>query len=455
MIATEGTLSALCAEAKKPAAREQIDRANEDRQALYALLGADRPKTRKNAARLLGALARERDAAALIAALAREDTLFVVPSILLALGSVGGEAAKAALGVYTPPEAADVSEQTHVEAIRDALSKAVASLFADALPQYRITTPRRFFAAAPAGFADMLLQELLAMGLSAEMAGGGCTVETADWAGLYRARCMSELLLPLGGDIPLEAQAIASAAAGELTLPYRIELSGYTGDRAKMLLEIKRAIGGENNPGHYALELRIVCRGERCALWLKPSFDEKNRYPWRKHSISASMKPALAACLARYIAPYVDKPRVLDPFCGSGTLLFSCEEAFPCASLLGVDISQNAVQAAKENAAAGKSRARFVQKDVRRFEPREPADLVIANLPFGNRVGTHGDNRTLYAAFLDRLPALLAPGGVALLYTMEYRLLSACLKRPGVPLLAETRRTEAGGLMPWVFILKK
>jgi 23S rRNA G2445 N2-methylase RlmL len=266
---------------------------------------------------------------------------------------------------------------------------------------------------------------------------------------------MSELLLPLGGDIPLTAQAIATAAGGELTLPYRIELTGYTGDRAKMLLEIKRAIGGENNPSHYALELRIVCRGERCALWLKPSFDEKTRYAWRKHSISASMKPALAACLARYIAPYVDRPRVLDPFCGSGTLLFSCEEAFPCASLLGVDISQNAVQVAKENAAAGKSRARFVQKDVRRFEPREPADLVIANLPFGNRVGTHDDNRALYAAFLDKLPQLLAPGGVALLYTMEYRLLSSCLKRQGAPLLAETRRTEAGGLMPWVFLLQQ
>lgn len=456
MIATEDTLSALCAEAKKPAARDEIDRANEDRAALYALLRAERPKTRKNAARLLGALARERDAAALAEALLREDTLFVLPSILLALGSVGGGDATAALDAYTPPRPAAISEQTHCEAIRDALSKARASLSADEpLPRYRPKAPRRLFAAAPAGFSDVLLTELLAMGFPAEQAKGGCTVDTADWEGLYRSRCMSELLLPLGGDMPLEAGAIASVAAAELTLPYRIELKGFTGDRARMLGEIKRAIGGENNPSHYALELRVVCYDGRCRLWLKPSFDEARRYPWRRQSISASMKPALAACLARFIGPRVDHPRVLDPFCGSGTLLFSCEEAFPCASLLGVDISLSAVQAAKENAAAGKSRARFVQKDIRQFEPRGPADLVIANLPFGNRVGTHEDNRALYAAFLDKLPALLSQDGVALLYTMEYRLLSDCLKRQGAPLLAETRRTEAGGLMPWVCILEK
>lgn len=455
MIATAETLSALCAEAKKPAARDQIDRANENRETLYALLIADAPKTRKNAARLLGALAKERDAAALTEALSREETLFVIPSILLALGSVGGEAAKAALQAYTPPKPAADNEKTHVEAIRDALQKARASLDTEALPRYQLTCPRRLFAAAPIGFSDVLCEELKALGHSPEPGRDGCYMQTADWERLYQSRCMSELLIPLGEDVPLEAQSIALAAAGELTLPYRIELVGFTGDRAKLLREIKHAIGGENNPGHYALELRIVCRGERCGLWLKPSFDESGRYAWRRQSISASMKPALAACLARYIAPRVDHPRVLDPFCGSGTLLFSLEEAFPCASLLGVDISLNAVQAAKENAAAGRSRARFVQKDIRRFEAQAPVDLVIANLPFGNRVGTHEDNRELYAAFLQKLPALLADGGVALLYTMEYRLLSACLKRQGAPLLVETRRSEAGGLLPWVFLLKK
>lgn len=50
-------------------------------------------------------------------------------------------------------------------------------------------------------------------------------------------------------------------------------------------------------------------------------------------------------------------------------------------------------------------------------------------MPFGNRVGTHKSNELLYRAFTARLPELLAEDGVAVLYTMEYRLLSACLRR--------------------------
>ena len=44
---------------------------------------------------------------------------------------------------------------------------------------------------------------------------------------------------------------------------------------------------------------------------------------------------------------------------------------------------------------------------------------------------------------------------MALLYTMEYRLLRDCVKGvPGLTLLTR-RRTEAGGLLPWVFLLKR
>ena len=455
MTATAETLSALCAEAKKPAARAAIDQANADRGALYALLGGDDPKQRKNAARLLGALRRERDAEALCEALGKEKTLFVIPSILLALGSAGGAQAMAALTGYAAPEAEDPSEQKHIDAIGEALHKARSSLCDEALPRYTAEGPRAFLAVAPAGFEDVLCEEMQRLGFAPKAAPEGCVVETRDWERLLQARCLDELLLPLGG-AAMEPEAIAKLAAQELTLPYRIELRGYGGDRADMIRKIRRACGGENNPAHYALELRVAADGTRCALFIKPSFDDGARYPWRKRVISASIKPALGACLARYAARHAaDNPRVLDPFCGCGALLFSCEEAFPCASLLGVDISQNAVLAAKENAGACQSRARFIQKDVLQFTPREPAELVISNLPFGNRVGTHGDNRRLYAAFLAKLPALLARGGVALLYTMEYRLLADCLARQPALTRIDARRTEAGGLLPWVFLLKK
>lgn len=106
-----GALSALTAHAKKQALRGTVDRLFSDRTELYALLSGGEPKTRKNAARLLGALSRERDADALALSLQAEDTRFVIPSILLALGNAGGGAARNALTSYQAPEAADETEE--------------------------------------------------------------------------------------------------------------------------------------------------------------------------------------------------------------------------------------------------------------------------------------------------------------------------------------------------------
>lgn len=55
---------------------------------------------------------------------------------------------------------------------------------------------------------------------------------------------------------------------------------------------------------------------------------------------------------------------------------------------------------------------------------------------------------------LDKLPEWLVPGGVALLYTMEFTLLKKLVReRPQLTLITETR-TEAGGLLPGVFLLR-
>ena len=54
-----------------------------------------------------------------------------------------------------------------------------------------------------------------------------------------------------------------------------------------------------------------------------------------------------------------------------------------------------------------------------------------------------------------RMPELLAPGGVAVLYTMEYKLLKSCLSRARGLTLREQKRTEAGGLLPWIFVVDR
>ncbi len=451
-------LSALAAHAKKRAAREMLERIFSDRAALYAALCSPEPKARKNAARVLGAFANERDADALIGALQAEQTRFVIPSILLALGAVAGEQAGAAIRDYTPPAAADESEKKHVSEIEDAHKKALDALVRDEpLPQRtRLDRPHEIRLVPPAGFGQMLYDEAVSRGFAASLQSEGVVVTTDRIKTLQELRCAQELLLPLGADVPLEAARIAALAGPVLTRPYRVELRGYAGDRGAFIRDVCDALGGGDNPSRYADELRLVCRGSGCDVFIRPRNVPDTRFAYRKRALPASIHPVQAACLARYALSFVSaaRPRTLDPFCGSGTLLFELERA-AASALIGVDISERALDAARENAAAAHSGARFVHKDILKFEPREPFELILTNMPFGNRVGTHSANEALYGGFVRALPALLAPGGVAVLYTMEHRLLTACLGRAPELLIAAELTTEAGGLNPRVTVVRR
>jgi len=415
------------------------------------------PKARKNAARLLGALAQERDAAALADALSREETLFIVPSLLLALGAVGGETAQAALLEYAAPEPRDESDEPHIADIRAARVKALSALHAgESLPpREELAAPRDVLLLALAGFSGVLVDELASLGLRATQVDEGAIVSAKRLAPLMKARCALEVLLPVAHNLPLDPARIASAAGDTLARPYRVELRSYAGDRTALIRAIASALGGGDDPSRYADELRVVCFGERCDVFVKPCNVPDTRFSYRLRALPASIHPATAACLARYALSFVStkRPRALDPFCGSGTLLFELERAANPAALLGVDISGSALDAARENALAARSGARFLRKDILAFEPGEPFDLILTNMPFGNRVGTHASNEPLYRGFVRLLPRLLKPGGVAVLYTMEHRLLANCLAaEPALTVAAETR-TEAGGLSPRVTLL--
>lgn len=455
---TGAALSALVAESKKEAARKEIDAAFSERAPLYRALKAAEPKARKNAARLLGALSREGDADALAEALSAEDTRFVVPSILLALGSCGGAAAKAALEGYCVPIPKDESEEKHCAEIAEALRKARAQLCPREIKTVdRLPSPREILLKAPEGFESVLQAELTELGFDVTSDPCGARVVTDDFARLFLARCFTEALYPLGEGLAPEPEALAEVFSGELTAPYRVELRGYAGDRSAWIERFVAAARGENDPSHYALEARIELRNGAVNAFLRQCNIKDGRFSYRRQALPASMHPALAAAIVRYAAPFCkkDEPDVLDPCCGSGTFLIEREIYSPCASLFGLDLAPHAVAVAKMNALAAKSEARFIQKDLTKFTPRAPVDEIYANLPFGNRVGSHENNERLYAALSAALPTWLNAGGIAVLYTMEYRLLNECLKKTKGLVRKNALRTEAGGLLPWVFIVEK
>lgn len=470
--AASTALTLLCRAAKKSACRDAIGALSGNHEALeHALLGQS-AKLRKNAARLMGTLKREADDEALIRALKREPQRLVRPSILLALGALKTPRAIEALKEHIVELPADETEQKHFneesEALQSALSNAIQ------LRRHAYTGLKKDYEIelrTPAGFSDTAAEEFESLGFAPyAVREDRLRLRTDNLDRVFLARGFFEALFPVAIGVPARpavvggclldiAELMKGAHDAEAPYAYRIELRGETEDRVAFIREAARSIDEKllkNAPSQYELEVRIELRGALMDVFVKLYTREDLRFKYRGQSLPASIHPATAAALLRFAGDLL-KPgaRVLDPCCGSGTLLFEREMLLLASTLTGVDIAHHAIDISRENAKRFDSRARFIVNDCLRFEANRAYDEVIANLPFGNRVGSHRSNETLYAGIVKKLPTWLVPGGVALLYTMEHHLLERLLKESAQLVLIKKARAEAGGLHPYVFLIRR
>lgn len=447
--------------------------------ALTAALGSESPKLRRNAARLIGELKLDSHTGALIEALEKEDQRFVRPSMILALGSIGGREAKACLDSLTVAPPADETERKHWIEETEALELARRQFVPKADHAFTgLKTPRTVELRAPELLTRQLADELDELGIeSFDSRHNSLKVTVSDYASLFEARCFTEALFPLG-QTSLNAEAIAKKAAKEMAELMRETHSGEPPFRFRFeaafsapegridrksfakqtALEVERASEGAlvNAPSDYEAELRAEGNERTARLFIKLFTFPDRRFDYRAGSIPASMSPCVAAAVLRFAQDYITvNARVIDPCCGSGTFLIERGLMSPCASLTGVDIAHSAIDIARKNTALSGVPAKYTVNDILRFECHRPYDELISNLPFGNRVGDHSSCEKLYKGLLEKLPQLVKKGGVAILYTMEFTLLKRLIREQGAKLtLLSQARTEAGGLTPMIFILR-
>ncbi|MDO4567416.1 MAG: methyltransferase domain-containing protein [Clostridia bacterium] len=467
-----GTACSILAKlAKKKQYREELAEAL-DITFLTERLASATPSARKNTAVLMGNIGLAEYSRPLIDALEREEYRYVRPSMLLALGAIGDPAAVAFIQRYRVAPAANEDEAKHVEAenaaVRLVLGRTVRGVharFTGLLREYEIELRCANL------LSKQLMEELEELGVRVlRDYPNAVVVSTADLRSLYGARCFSEALFPIRRSVNLTANAIAGCARDFLTElmrgatkaqpPYRYRLSLPSGlDKASFAREIAALLDSDelvNSTSFYDIELRVEQVKERCSLYAKLCCFKDTRFAYRLESLPASIAPSTAAAVLRLASDHLrSRARVLDPFCGSGTMLIERGLLSPCGALTGVDITPKAIEKAQRNVHAAGIDVELVCKDCIKFRANAPYDEVIANMPFGLRVGSHEINDKLYAQFLGKLPEWLAPGGIALLYTMEYTLLRRLISQQSELEFISRQRTEAGGLLPTVFLLRR
>lgn len=130
-------------------------------------------------------------------------------------------------------------------------------------------------------------------------------------------------------------------------------------------------------------EWRVVLDGKMMWVAVRPYDVPLHRRAWRQRTVVGSLHPPVAAAMAR-LAALAAGQRVLDPFCGAGTVLLEAHAVEPGAAYLGSDLSSAAIAAAQVNS-VGQADVRWRVRDAAQLT--EPVDRILTNPPWGVRIG--------------------------------------------------------------------
>jgi predicted RNA methylase len=340
-------------------------------------------------------------------------------------------------------------DEKHVQAERDALKKAMGK--AAMLIQTPMTLRLPEWVTLTSIKLDALEAELKAKAIPYRDSRLKFALDVQS-VHINKLRCFEDALFDVGEENDYSSAAQKLDAMGCKGRFYRVEAGAVKPEkRREAITKVSAglaAYGYTDNPSAYAFELRLLKEHLYFRL-------EDHRFDYRKESISASINPVTAASIMRLCEPYT-KPDadVLDPFCGSGTMLIERSFLKPVASLVGVDISGQAIKAAIANRHASKRRIALIHGDVLSYGAAQ-YDEIVANMPFGIRVSGHESNLKLYAAFADKLLTLLKEGGYAFLLTQEKKLLRDEIGKQAALSIIREENFESGGLCPTLFIIRK
>jgi tRNA (guanine6-N2)-methyltransferase len=152
--------------------------------------------------------------------------------------------------------------------------------------------------------------------------------------------------------------------------------------------------------------------------------DERMRH--REYKVAhraGSLRPSVAAAIA-WLSEPDDSDVVLDPFCGAATILIERAHLGRYAMLYGSDRDEEALAAARANVGPRYKPIQLVRWDAAKL-PLEDASVtkIVTNLPWGQRVGSHGANRRLYPLWFREFHRVLKSGGTIVALSAEWRIM--------------------------------
>ena len=142
------------------------------------------------------------------------------------------------------------------------------------------------------------------------------------------------------------------------------------------------------------------------------------RFAYRKVSTAQSMAPVNAALVLRLAQSYLrEGAQVLDPFCGTGTLLIERELILPSGTCYGIDTFGEAIEKARVNTGTI-GHINYINRNFFDFTHAYAFDELITELPQeGSRVEADAGGVSFEERFLHKAAELLAEDAIVVVVT--------------------------------------
>jgi len=239
------------------------------------------------------------------------------------------------------------------------------------------------------------------------------------------------------------------------------------GDHDFTSVDVQRAAGGGLDAHYqaavdledYDVEVRADVHDDRCLVSVQHTKEALSRRQVRLFQPRAALKPNVAYALLRLAHLHAPPAMVLDPFCGSGTILWEAGALWPDAKLIGNDWNKETLAGARENAAAQDitDRVTLYESDVwdlaETMDDRR-ADLIVTNPPFGVRLGSSMDFLPFYRGVLQQFHEVVTLNSRVVMLVLRQGPFNKALRESETFHVRHVRVIEIGGLYPRVFVLE-
>ncbi len=417
---------------------------------LIALLSHEDAKTRKNAALLMGDLACKEFLEPLYEAYCREKQLFIKSSYLLAIQQMDYRKYLNEFKIRMTELSKIVTDddnRKHIAEELRALTNLVVTMEGVKMHTFvGYREPSEIILLTNRRHTEVTMELLRAIAVldtsKAKVMSAGIRLPEGCLDKILPIRTYQEILFLVRGmktcemNPEMAARTIAESQLldfltirhkGKTPFYFRVELkskmpldkkSAFT---KKLASELERMTNRTliNTTSQYEFEIRLIENKEgKCNVLVRLFTIPDDRFEYRKEVVAASIKPANAALLAALAREYmVEDARVLDPFCGVGTMLIERQKQIPANTSYGIDYMPEAIEKARINTEAAGQIIHYINKNYFDFTHEYLFDEIFTNMPFAIGHKSEAEIYDSYQHFFAKTKEHLESRGTIIMYS--------------------------------------